>query len=182
MRPDGPAKEMSVRKLPLLAILFAALAFPSHGVAEDAIPTVAGELARIHAVLEKISNLLAHQSDSTELELLMKRVELAQGRATELERQVRGAGMRLEAFQTEKRSIELQMEVGQSAQAFAEAGEPSPEVVESIERNWEEQLKSVNRRIAAAAAELAEAQSRLDESNAGLRRWEELLDRRMANR
>jgi hypothetical protein len=171
-----------VRKLPMLAILFAALASPAHGLAEESGSTVASELARIHAVLEKISSLLAHQSDSADVELLMKRVELAQGRATELERQVRGAGMRLEAFQSEKRNIELQIEMGQAGQESAEGGELSPEIVETMARNQEEQLKSVNRRIAAAAAELAEAQSRLDESNTGLRRWEELLDRRMANR
>ncbi len=171
-----------MRKLSLLAILVCALATPLRGLAQESGPSVAGELVKIHAVLEKISNLLAHQTDSADLDLLMKRVQLAQGQSTDLDRQVRGAGMRLQGLQDEKRSIELQIEVGQASQESDEARELSPSIVETMERNWEVQLRNVNQRIASTTAELAEAQGRLDESNAAVHSWQEILDRRLANR
>jgi predicted nucleic acid-binding Zn-ribbon protein len=177
-----PKKEKSVRKLSLLAILVCALAIPLRGLAEEPGPSVAGELVKIHAVLEKISNLLAQQTDSADLDLLMKRVQLAQSQATDLERQVRGAGMRLQGLQDEKRSIELQITIGQASQESDEGGELSPSMVEAMEQNWEEQRKNVSQRIASTTAELAEAQSRLDESNAAVHSWQEVLDRRLANR
>lgn len=171
-----------MRKLLLLATLVCALALPLRSLAEEPGPSVAGELVKIHAVLEKISNLLAHQTDSADLDLLMKRVQLAQSQATDLERQVRGAGMRLQGLQDEKRSIELQIEIGQASQESDENRELTPSMVETMERNWESQRRSVNQKIASTTAELAEAQSRLDESNAAVHIWQEVLDRRLANR
>lgn len=177
-----PQKENTVRKLLLLAILVSALAIPLRADAEEPGPSVAGELAKIHAVLEKISDLLAHQTDSADLDLLMKRVQLAQSQATDLDRQVRGAGMRLQGLQDEKRSIELQIEIGQARQESDEGQELTPKMVETMEQNWESQRTRVNQRIASTTAELAEAQARLDESNAAVHSWQEVLDRRLANR
>lgn len=171
-----------MRKLTLSAILVCTLAVPLRGLAEEPEPSVAGELVKIHAVLEKISTLLAHQSESAELDLLMKRVQLAQSQATDLERQVRGAGMRLQGLQDEKRSIELQIEIGQASQESDEGQELTPKMVETMEQNWEVQRRNVNQRIASTTAELAEAQGRLDESNAAVHSWQEVLDRRLANR
>ena len=55
-------------------------------------------------------------------------------------------------------------------------------MVETMERNWESQRRSVNQKIASTTAELAEAHSSLDESNAAVHSWQEVLDRRLANR
>lgn len=169
-----------MRKLSLLAILVYALAVPQRGLAEESDPSVAGELVKIHAVLEKIAVLLARQSDSTDLDLLMKRVQLGQSQSSDIERQIRDAEMHRQKLLDEKLELEVRIEVNEKTQQLASESGLTADMVESLTRTWEEQLKVSVQRLSVASAQISELQNRLAESSEAARGWQTVLDRRLA--
>lgn len=161
-------------------ILASASSFASIGVAQDSAPSVQEELVKIHAALEKIAALLARQSDATDLDLLMKRVQLGQSQAFEIERQISAAEAHRQKLLDEKLELEVRIEVNEKTQQLASERGLTADMVETLTRTWEEQLKVSVQRLAAASAQIAELQNRLAESSEAARGWQSVLDRRLA--
>lgn len=168
----------------LLAILLVGLAVAGGAVAaaQEPAPNVAVELLKINATLEKIATLLARQSDSADLDLLMKRVQLAQSLATETERQLKDAEKELETLKDRKRQLEMQLEMNRSRADRASDRGTSPEELETLTHLWEVELKRSDQRIATTSANIADYQSRLAENAESVRNWQVVLDRRLAGR
>jgi chromosome segregation ATPase len=152
------------------------------GAAEEPATGVGAELVKINATLEKIVTLLARQTDNADVELLMKRVQLAQGLATEIERQLKDTEKELERLKERKRQVEMQLEMNRTRADLGSDRGPSPEELESLSRIWEEELKRTRDRTATTSAEIAELQARLAESRESVENWQVVLDRRLAGR
>lgn len=178
----SPGKVPNVLRVILVAFLMSVMAFAAAGVAEEPVPNVAAELVKIHAALEKIATLLARQSDSADVDLLMKRVQLGQSRISEYERQLKDAEKRREELQDRKTQLEMQVQMTRTRNDNASEPRMSPEELDSWTQRFDEQLKRTNQRLSEASAEIAEIQGHLMESVEGVRDWQVVLDRRLAGR
>ncbi len=171
-----------MRKGFLLAILLVELTVAGVAPAQEPAPNFAAELVKIHAALEKIATLLARQSDSADVDLLMKRVQLGQSRISEYERQLKDAEHSREELQDRKTQLEMQVQMTRTRNDNASEPRMSPEELDSWTQRFGEQLKRTNQRLSEASAEIAEIQGHLTESVEGVRDWQVLLDRRLAGR
>jgi chromosome segregation ATPase len=85
---------------------------------------VATELARVNATLKEIAALLNRQSDMQSIDLLMKRVQLAQSQVTELEGRIRTDESELRGLENQSNSLEMRLKTLRAQEEQNGANQP----------------------------------------------------------
>jgi chromosome segregation ATPase len=142
---------------------------------------VAVELAKLNATLKDIALLLRQQGESGELELLIKRVELAETRLAERERALAAAEAEQRSLDGERSQLELSLEMI-AAQAERGGGELPDTQAEAMTAQTEAQLRRVRQRTAELAREIAGLENAIASQAAEVQSWKSILDRRLGAR
>lgn len=174
---------MRIRLTRLVAMLLVApLAAAGASPAQQTQLDITDHLAKISTTLERIAELLARQSESDDLDLLITRVQLGVSQVSEAARRLEGAETRREALQDRKSQLELQLEMNRSRSERGFDQNQPPADLENLTRTWTAHLTRVNSRIAVVSAEIADLQGRVAELVEEVEAWQAILDRRLAGR
>lgn len=140
---------------------------------------VAAELAKVNATLKEIAALLSRQSDIQSLDLLMKRVQLADSQVADFERRRRSAQDELHGLEAERTSVEMRLKMFSSRAEHAEAEKVEGSLAIMTEQA-ERELKRIRQRIGQLTPEIAALEGDLATRREELRSWQSDLDRRLA--
>ena len=140
---------------------------------------VAAELAKVNATLKEIVALLSRQSDLQSVDLLMKRVQLADGQAADLERRRRSTQDELRGLESERNNVEMRLKMFGSRAEHADAEKVEGSLAIMTEQA-ERDLKRIRQRIGQLAPEIAALEGDLATRREELRSWQQDLDRRLA--
>ncbi len=135
------------------------------------------ELQRIGNELASIRVLLEHQLENQDLELVIRRSELASAEVADLERRLRDARSRVESLEDEVPRIETHLE-----QLEAEIENSSGLSVEDAEMNLPylaTELARARRELANTEQEVAIVENQLVSKSDELLGWKDLVDRRL---
>lgn len=159
----------------------AILAWASGAAAQVSAPeaTLVEEMARARVALENIVTLLKQQAGAQDLDLLLKRVQIAATRVTSAESALRAAQTDWHGLEAEKSGVELRLGM-LKLQAEAGEGEVRPQF-EVMAENTETERKRVLQRMSQLTQEIAARQAELDQRHEELEDWQRVLDRRLAN-
>lgn len=150
------------------------LLLPAIAAAQSASDPVTAQLDRINATLKQIVELLNHQSDAQDLDLLMKRVQLGQSQVAELERRLHDARAELRSVEAEEVNFEGAVKVlGEDERQTADVRAAEVARMEAV-------LKRVRQHHAQAAQDVATLESELATRRDELRSWQAALDRRLS--
>ncbi len=154
-------------------VVLLAVPRPSLGQPADA---TAIELGKLNATLREIVDLLEKQDRASDLQLLMKRLELADARRAASE-------AALKAAQTEQRSLEaqkgqLELRVKMAAARARDAREGSPEADE-MELYTQSELARIRKRLTELANELVVLDADVAAKRRDVDDWQSVLDRRL---
>src|SRR5688500_12523137 len=142
---------------------------------------VAAELARLNATLKEIVTLLRKQGDNDELELVIKRVELAEARLAEAERRLAGAEADRRSLETERAQIELRLKM--MASEIEQRGDDMPaSEAEAMNTAMEAELRRVRQRSGEMAGEIAALEGDVASRRREVEEWKTVLDRRLGSR
>lgn len=160
-----------VSLLVLAAAIPARAQEPAAGRSDTA---VVQELAQIRAALKEIAATLARQAEHSQIDLLMKRAQLAAG---EVER----GELQLRTFENERGALEDQrLRLAQEAEAVeARMADAAAAEREAMTAQIEGEQKRIAQRLRTLEGQIAELQNRLATRRDELRDWQALLDRRL---
>jgi len=140
---------------------------------------VAGQLEQLNGTLKQLVVLLNRQTDLQDLDLLMKRVQLGDGRVAELERRLRMEQADLQAAEKEQAALEQRL-----IEVNAELQRHNPNIpateLESMVAHMEADIKTVRQRSGQLAQDVAALQGELAARREEVRSWQGILDRRLA--
>jgi chromosome segregation ATPase len=145
---------------------------PTTGRSEAA---VVQELAQINAALREIAATLARQAEQSQLDLLMKRTQMALGEVERGEAQ-------LQAFESERTTLEDQRaRLAEQAETIAARTEDvSAAQRDAFNAEIEGEQKRIAQRVRALEGQIAELQNRLSARREESRGWQAVLDRRLS--
>lgn len=158
--------------------LLIAVAAAAQSVPASADP-IAVQLEQLNGTLKQLVVLLNRQTDLQDLDLLMKRVQLGDGRVAELERRLRMEQADLQAAEKEQATLEQRL-----IEVNAELQRHNPNIpateLESMVAHTEAGLKAARQRNGQLAQDVAALQGELAARRDELRSWQGILDRRLA--
>jgi chromosome segregation ATPase len=161
-----------------LSLILITVAAAAQSVPAPADP-VAVQLEQLNGTLKQLVILLNRQTDLQDLDLLMKRVQLGDGRVAELERRLRMEQDDRQALEKEQATLEQRViEVNAELQRH-NRNIPATEL-ESMASHTEAELKAVRQRSWQLAQEISAIQGELAARRDELRSWQSILDRRLA--
>jgi chromosome segregation ATPase len=133
----------------------------------------ARELAKLNATMREVADLLTKQVAQGQLDLLMKRTQMATDQAERVDAQLRQA-------QDERASVEAQRSRLQSQRDMT-VQEKMPEAERDvILAGIDPALKRLAARQSTLEGQIGEVQNRIAERQDELRGWQALLDRRLS--
>ena len=141
---------------------------------------VAAELARLNATLKEIVTLLRQQRESDELGLVIKRLELAEGRLAEDERRLAAAEGNRRSLESERTQLEMRLKM--MASELERHGDVPVAEVEAMTTGLEAELKRVRQRAAEMDGEIAALEGDVAARRREVEEWKTVLDRRLARR
>ena len=167
-----------MRMVSLGLVLAVALAGPALGQeAANQETELALEIKALNSTLESIRKVLLQQLETQNLELLMRRSDLASREAAEIERQLRAAkALRLEIAEEEKRTR------NRFEMMLAQMQELDESEAELFAAQMEQELSLMDARAKALDSEIGELEGRQSQKRGELRDWQDLLDRRLRGR
>ena len=140
---------------------------------------ISGELAKLNQAVREIADLLAKQSEGQKLDLLMKRLDLASAKATQLEQRQRSLQAEKTSIEDQRNQIDGAIKEFQ-AQAQTQASESRrPELQAAVDRA-EIQLKGFASRLQSLSQEIAETETQLAAQREELKEWQRTIDRRLS--
>lgn len=149
------------------------------GVSE---PALGQELAGIRAALDQIAGLLRRQLEEQRLELILRRVDLAEARLTPLEGALRGARDQRLGVDQERKQLEARLE--QLARQVEEDDEAVRDMPEGdILRFTSEltlEIRLLGDRLRDLDLRIVEMENEIATDRDLVRRWIDLVDRRLA--
>ena len=135
----------------------------------------ARELAKLNATMREVADLLTKQVAQGQLDLLMKRTQMATDQVERAEAQLRQA-------QDERVLVEAQRSRLQSQREMTAQGKMPEAERDTILAGIDPELKRLAQRQSTLEGQIAELQNRIAERQDELRGWQALLDRRLSGR
>ena len=146
---------------------------------EPAVRDTPGELAKLNDTLREIAQLLRQQAETTELDLFLKRVQLADARLRDSERALTAVQSEQRSLEGERSQLELRLRIvaQEGGDQGADAG-----TLESMRGQIQLELARVRRRQGEVAASLSALENERAARRRDLEEWESVLDRRLGRR
>jgi predicted nucleic acid-binding Zn-ribbon protein len=135
----------------------------------------ARELAKLNATMREVADLLTKQVAQGQLDLLMKRTQMATDQVERAEAQLRQA-------QDQRVLVEAQRSRLQSQREMTAQGKMPEAERDTILAGIDPELKGLTQRQSTLEGQIAELQNRIAERQDELRGWQALLDRRLSGR
>lgn len=159
----------------------AILVWASGAAAQASAPgvTLAEEMAKARVALENIVTVLEQRAGAQDLDVLMKRVQIAATRLTSVESALRAAQADWNALETERSGVELRL--GQLRLRAESGGEGVRPMFELMAESTETERKRVLQRMIQLTQEIAARRAELDRRRDELADWQRVLDRRLAS-
>ncbi len=147
-------------------------------------PTIEGELARLNRTLERIVGLLERQVEGQQLELTMRRIEVASSLSRSLAEELRRAREQRAAHEEERTRV--QGRLASLAEAIESGDESvfgtSPAQLKQYTDQMGLELKLATDRIRDLDLRIAELENELASRRQEIRAWQDLVDRRLGGR
>jgi len=163
-----------------LAVVLLAATGAAHAEAPPPVPDLGRELARLNATLSDIRSLLERQLETQNLDLLMKRMELAAAQVSDAESRLGRAAASLESLEEESAALTDRLAVVEAELLRGDA-EGDPGAMAGFVAQLESTLERIEDRLRDKRLEIAGLENLLASKERDLRDWQELLDRRLAN-
>jgi chromosome segregation ATPase len=133
----------------------------------------AQELAKLNAIMREVADLLTKQVANGQLDLLMKRTQMALGQVERSETLLRQAQDERASMEEERSRLEGHRE------AISAQPKMSAEERNSALAGIDVELKRSGQRLNALDTKIVELQNRIAERQDELRGWQALVDRRL---
>jgi predicted nucleic acid-binding Zn-ribbon protein len=160
----------------MVAVTMAILMFTGNNMlAQDAKveDASARELAKLNATMRQVADLLTKLVAQGQLDLLMKRTQMATDQVERAETQLRQA-------QDERASVEGERSRLQSQRDMTAQGKMPEAERDTILAGIDPELKRLAQRQSTLEGRIVELQNRIAERQDELRGWQALLDRRLS--
>jgi len=164
---------------PLIVLLLALL--PVGAFAQSApapADAAAAELVKLNATLKEIATALSRQSDLQSVDLLLKRVQLSESQAADLERRLQSAQAERNSLENERRNTEMRLKMFTSR--LEKGVEVASAEIEAMTTQMEGELKRIRQRVGQLTPEIDAVESELATRRDEVRSWLSVLDRRLS--
>jgi hypothetical protein len=131
------------------------------------------ELAKLNATMREMADLLTRQVAQAQLDLLMKRTQMATNQVERAEAQLRQA-------QDERVSLDFQRSRLQSQREMTAQGKMPETERDVILAGIDRGLKQLTQQQSTLEGRITELQNRIADGQDDLRGWQALLDRRLS--
>ena len=140
---------------------------------------IATALANLDLTLKEIARLLSQQSEGHNLDLLMKRVQLAAGQVAETEKRLASAEAARRSVEQERDHTEARLRMIEDG-VQADGSEIPAAQAEMLTAQAEADLRRLRVRIAQLSLEIGALETREADQRRDLQSWQSTLDRRLA--